>query len=105
MGKVVCELIFVSDVNGREKYIYKKVRAKSHDSFSIYYYENRNRTLNSSLNLIVDKILTKDIEKNGNIFELRLLTYGAKDNKYKIKNILPYKEKKRFAILDCEEYE
>lgn len=103
MEKIICELVFVNNSMGVEKKINKNIRAKKIDSFSTYYYENLNRALNSSLNIIVDKMLINPLEKNDNFYHLLFVKYNGK--LYKIKNILKYKNKSRWAILDCDMYE
>lgn len=103
MGKTITELVFVNTENGNEKTIKKSVRTKKYYNFSSYYYENQNRKLDTSTNIVVDRFLTNSIFKNNKKFDLKFVVID--NSTYKIKNIMPFNQKKRKVILDCEKYE
>lgn len=82
------------------KKIEKKAICSLRDSFSTNYYGSVNRTMDMSLNLVVQKHHTLDIKENEEIYKLRQLMFN--DKLYKIVNILQDFNEPRRKILDCE---
>lgn len=109
--KSVAELIYegqgVAD-NGSPVYltISKVVRVNELETFSINYYNEQQRNMRLSRNLVVPTYLTNDIVQNDVTYELMYVNYD--DKKYRIRNILKYRgtysgRTRQSMILDIQE--
>ena len=107
------ELIYTSQGvadNGSpfELNIVKKVRCDEMETFSNNYYNDQQREMRLSRNLVVPTFLTQDIIEDGKRYELSYCNYDSR--KYKVKNILKYRAN-RYArgntrmkmVLDIQE--
>lgn len=69
--------------------ITKTVRCDEMETFSSNYYNEQQRNMRTSRNLVVPTYLTEDIEEDCIRYELMFCNYLGK--KYRIRNILKYK--------------
>lgn len=86
----------------------KLVRCDEMETFSSMYYNDEERNMRLSRNLVIPTYLTNDVILDGNRYELMFVIYQGR--KYKVKNILKYKANKysegktrQKMILDVEE--
>ena len=84
------------------------IKCDEMETFSNNYYNNQQRNMRLSRNLVVPTYMTEDVIENGKRYELMYVIY---DNlKYKVKNILKFKANRYSSghtrqrmILDIEE--
>lgn len=79
----------------------KTVRCDEMETFSNNYYNEQQRNMRLSRNLIVPTYLTHDLEDQGKTYELMYAVYGGK--KYKVRNILKKRGTRQQMILDIQE--
>ena len=77
------------------------VRCDEMETFSNEYYNNMQRDMRTSRNLVVPTYLTRDISKNNVNYQLTFCVYDGK--KYKVKNILKKRNTRQQMILDIQE--
>ena len=82
------------------------VRVDELETFSINYYNEQQRNMRLSRNLVVPTYYTNDIECDGVVYELMYVDY--QDKKYRVKNILKYRGRytgrtRQLMILDIQE--
>lgn len=77
------------------------VRCDEMETFSNFYYNDQQRNMRLSRNLVIPTHFCDDIILTGSRFELMYCNYGGR--KYKIRNILKMKGTRRQMILDVEE--
>ena len=105
--KAEVELIYESQTvadNGSPVAIFKskKVRCDEMETFSNNYYNNMQRNMRLSRNLVVPTYLTEDIyDCDGNRYELMYCIYDCL--KYKVRNILKMRNTRQRMILDIQE--
>jgi hypothetical protein len=104
--KSECELIYEGQgvlPNGSPVLltISKTVRVDEMETFSNNYYNDQQRNMRLSRNLVVPTYMTEDIEQDGKPYELMYVNYDGK--KYKVRNILKYKGTRQKMILDIQE--
>lgn len=104
--KSECELIYQGQgvlSNGSPVLleIKKTVRVDEMEKFSNNYYNDQQRNMRLSHNLVVPTYLTDDIEQDGKPYELMYVNYDGK--KYKVRNILKYRGTRQKMILDIQE--
>lgn len=90
--------------NGSPIAIFQKklVRCDEMETFSNNYYNNQQRNMRLSRNLIVPTYLTDDIfDCEGNRYELMYCNYDCR--KYKVRNILKMRNTRQRMILDIQE--
>lgn len=100
------ELIYVSQgvaENGSpvELTTSQTVRCDEMETFSNFYYNDQQRNMRLSRNLVVPTYLCEDIILTGSRYELMYCIYDGK--RYKIRNILKRQGTRQRMILDCEE--
>lgn len=69
--------------------------------FSVEYYNNMQRDMRTSRNLVVPTYLTDDVVKNDIRYELMFCNYDGK--RYKVRNILKVRNTRQRMILDIQE--
>jgi len=77
------------------------VRCDELKQFSVNYYNDQQRNMRKSRNLIVPTYLVEDREIEGKRYELMYCVYDGR--KYKVKNILTERHTRQTMILDIEE--
>jgi len=77
------------------------VRVDEMETFSNNYYDEQQRNMRKSRNLVVPTYLTQDITISNVVYELMYVNYEG--SKYKVKKILKYKGTRQKMILDIEE--
>lgn len=105
--KAEVELIYegqgVAD-NGSPIAIYhsEKVRCDEMETFSSNYYNNQQRNMRLSRNLVVPTYLTEDIiDCQDHRYELMYCVYDKR--KYKVRNVLKMRNTRQRMILDIQE--
>lgn len=81
--------------------ITKTVRCNEMETFSNNYYNDQQRNMRLSRNLVVPTYLTKDIEQDGKHYELMYVNYDGR--KFKVRNILKLRGTRQQMILDIQE--
>ena len=104
--KSIADLIYTSqskNENGSpiELEIVKTVKVNETETFSNRYYDDEQRLMRLSRNLIVPTYYVKDIQENGLNYELSYVNYEGK--KYKVRNILKVKNTRLNMLLDVQE--
>lgn len=104
--KSIADLIYTSqsiNENGSpiELEIVKTVKVNETETFSSRYYNDEQRLMRLSRNLIVPTYYVKDIQENGLNYELSYVNYEGK--KYKVRNILKVKHTRLNMLLDVQE--
>lgn len=104
--KSIADLIYTSqskNENGSpiELEIVKTVKVNETETFSNRYYNDEQRLMRLSRNLIVPTYYVKDIQENGLNYELSYVNYEGK--KYKVRNILKVKNTRLNMLLDVQE--
>ena len=104
--KSIADLIYTSqskNENGSpiELEIVKTVKVNETETFSNRYYNDEQRLMRLSRNLIVPTYYVKDIQENGLNYELSYVNYEGK--KYKVRNILKVKNTRLNMLLDIQE--
>lgn len=104
--KSIADLIYISqsiNENGSpiELEIVKTVKVNETETFSSRYYNDEQRLMRLSRNLIVPTYYVKDIQENGLNYELSYVNYEGK--KYKVRNILKVKHTRLNMLLDVQE--
>lgn len=104
--KSIADLIYTSqskNENGSpiELEIIKTVKVNETEIFSSRYYDDEQRLMRLSRNLIVPAYYVKDIQENGLNYELSYVNYEGK--KYKVRNILKVKHTRLNMLLDIQE--
>lgn len=104
--KSIADLIYTSqskNENGSpiELEIVKTVKVNETETFSSRYYNDEQRLMRLSRNLIVPTYYVKDIQENGLNYELSYVNYEGK--KYKVRNILKVKNTRLNMLLDIQE--
>ena len=104
--KSIADLIYTSqskNENGSpiELEIVKTVKVNEAETFSSRYYDDEQRLMRLSRNLIVPAYYVKDIQENGLNYELSYVNYEGK--KYKVRNILKVKHTRLNMLLDIQE--
>lgn len=104
--KSIADLIYISqskNENGSpiELEIVKTVKVNETETFSSRYYNDEQRLMRLSRNLIVPAYYVKDIQENGLNYELSYVNYEGK--KYKVRNILKVKNTRLNMLLDVQE--
>lgn len=104
--KSIADLIYTSqskNENGSpiELEIVKTVKVNETETFSSRYYNDEQRLMRLSRNLIVPTYYVKDIQENGLNYELSYVNYEGK--KYKVRNILKVKHTRLNMLLDIHE--
>lgn len=104
--KSIADLIYTSQSkseNGSpiELEIVKTVKVNETETFSSRYYNDEQRLMRLSRNLIVPTYYAKDIQENGLNYELSYVNYEGK--KYKVRNILKVKNTRLNMLLDIQE--
>lgn len=104
--KSIADLIYTSqskNENGSpiELEIVKTVKVNETETFSSRYYNDEQRLMRLSRNLIVPTYYVKDIQENGLNYELSYVNYEGK--KYKVRNILKVKNTRLNMLLDVQE--
>ena len=104
--KSIADLIYTSqskNENGSpvELEIVKTVKVNETETFSSRYYDDEQRLMRLSRNLIVRTYCVKDIQENGLNYELSYVNYEGK--KYKVRNILKVKHTRLNMLLDIQE--
>lgn len=104
--KSTVELIYVSQSvaeNGSpvELTYSQTVKCDEMETFSNYYYNDQQRNMRISRNLVIPTHYCDDIILTDSRYELMYCNYDGR--KYKIRNILKMKGTRTQMILDCEE--
>ena len=104
--KSIADLIYTSqskNENGSpiELEIIKTVKVNETETFSSRCYDDEQRLMRLSRNLIVPTYYVKDIQENGLNYELSYVNYEGK--KYKVRNILKVKHTRLNMLLDIQE--
>ena len=104
--KSIADLIYTSqskNENGSpvELEIIKTVKVNETETFSSRYYDDEQRLMRLSRNLIVPSYYVKDIQENGLNYELSYVNYEGQ--KYKARNILKVKHTRLNMLLDVQE--
>ena len=81
--------------------ISKVVRCDEMETFSNNYYNEQQRNMRLSRNLVVPTHLTIDIVQNNTTYELMYCIYNNK--RYKVRNILKMRNTRQRMILDIQE--
>ena len=84
-------------------YVSQIVRCDEMETFSTNYYNDQQRNMRLSRNLIVPTYLTTDIIQDGKRYELMYCNYD--NRKYKVRNILKVRNTRQRMILDIQEVE
>lgn len=89
--------------NGSPTILEKKltVRCDEMETFSNNYYNDQQRNMRLSRNLVVPTYLTEDVEDEGTTYELMYCNYDGK--KFKVRNILKLRGTRQRMILDIQE--
>ena len=77
------------------------VRCDEMETFSNNYYNDQQRNMRLSRNLVVPTYLTNDIIEDGKRYELMYCIYDGR--KYKVRNILKVRNTRQRMILDIQE--
>lgn len=77
------------------------VRVDEAETFSNNYYNDRERNMRLSRNLIVPTYFTLDQQIDGVNYELMYVNFG--DKKYRVRNILKVKGTRQRMLLDIQE--
>lgn len=104
--KSECELIYQGQgvmENGSPTLleVSQTVRCDEMETFSNNYYNEQQRNMRLSRNLVVPSYLCDDITENNVNYELMYVIYD--DRKFKVRNILKYKGTRQRMILDIQE--
>lgn len=104
--KSQCELIYqgqgiLSNGSPTILEIKKTVRCDEMETFSNNYYNEQQRNMRLSRNLVLPTYLTWDIEEDGRTYELMYVIYNGK--RFKVRNILKQKNTRQRMILDIQE--
>lgn len=104
--KSECELIYQGQgvaENGSPTLleVSQTVRCDEMETFSNNYYNEQQRNMRLSRNLVVPSYLCNDITENNVNYELMYVIYD--DRKFKVRNILKYKGTRQRMILDIQE--
>lgn len=78
-----------------------EVRCDEIKTFSANYYNEMQRNMRKSRNIVIPTYLTADIEKDGIRYELMFCVYDGR--RYKVKNVLTKRHTRQQMILDIEE--
>ena len=100
------ELIYVGQgvaENGSPVELEEKrtIRVDELENFSVNYYNDQDRSMRESKNLVVPTYLTNDLNVNGKRYELMYVNYLGK--RYKVRNILKRRGTRQMMILDIQE--
>ena len=79
----------------------KVVKCNEMETFSNNYYNDQQRNMRQSRNLVVPTYLTEDLEISGKRYELMYAMYDGR--KYKVRNILKLRDTRQSMILDIQE--
>ena len=79
----------------------KTVRCSEMEKFSNNYYNDQQRNMRESKNLVVPTFLTEDITVEGVSYELSFCEYQG--NRYRVRNILKLRGTRRQMVLDIQE--
>ena len=79
----------------------KTVKCSEMETFSNNYYNDQQRNMRQSKNLVVPTYLTEDITVEGISYELMFCEYQGK--RYRVRNILKLRGTRRQMILDIQE--
>lgn len=104
--KSQCELIYVGQetaTNGSPIEVEEKVTipVSELETFSVNYYNEQDRSMRESRNLVIPTYLTNDVHANGKNYELMYVNYQGK--RYKVRNILKRRKTRQMMILDIQE--
>lgn len=104
--KSQCELIYQGQgslPNGSpvSLEITETARCDEMETFSINYYNDQQRNMRQSRNLVVPTWYTFDKVADGKTYELLYVIYDGR--KYKVRNILKYRGTRQRMILDIQE--
>lgn len=105
--KSVAELVYVGQgvaLNGSplNLEIIETVKVDEAETFSNNYYNDQQRNMRLSRNLIVPTFMTYDkTDTNGNVYELMYVNYNGK--RYKVRNILKVRGTRQRMLLDIQE--
>ena len=104
--KSECELIYhgqgvISNGSPVILEIRKTVRCNEMETFSNNYYNEQQRNMRLSRNLVVPTYLTWDIEEDGKHYELMYVNYDGRN--FKVRNILKLRGTRQQMILDIQE--
>ena len=79
----------------------KVIRCDEMQTFSQNYYNEQQRNMRLSRNLVVPTYETEDIECDGKRYELMYCVYDGR--KYKVRNILKLRGTRQRMVLDIQE--
>lgn len=79
----------------------KTVRCSEMETFSNNYYNDQQRNMRQSKNLVVPTFLTEDITVEDVPYELMFCEYQGK--RYRVRNILKLRGTRRQMVLDIQE--
>lgn len=79
----------------------KTVQCNESETFSVNYYNDQQRNMRLSRNLVVPTFLTFDIVQDGKTYELMFVNYHGK--RYKVRNILKVRGTRNSMLLDIQE--
>jgi len=104
--KSQCELIYVGQgvaSNGSPIELEEKVTipVSELETFSVNYYNEQDRSMRNSRNLVIPTYLTFDKQVSGKNYELMYVNYQNK--RYKVRNILKRRGTRQMMILDIQE--
>ena len=104
--KSQCELIYVGQgvaSNGSPIELEEKVTipVSELETFSVNYYNEQDRSMRESRNLVIPTYLTFDKQVSGKNYELMYVNYQGK--RYKVRNILKRRGTRQMMILDIQE--
>lgn len=104
--KSECELIYQGQgvaQNGSPTILEKTetVRCDEMETFSNNYYNEQQRNMRLSRNLVIPSYLCEDVVENNQRYELMYVIYDGK--KFKVRNILKYKGTRQRMVLDIQE--
>lgn len=77
------------------------IKVDEAETFSNNYYNDQQRNMRLSRNLIIPSFFTNDKILNGVTYELMYVNYDGK--KYKVKNILKVRNTRQKMLLDIQE--
>lgn len=77
------------------------IKVDEAETFSNNYYNDQQRNIRLSRNLIIPSFFTNDKILNGVTYELMYVNYDGK--KYKVKNILKVRNTRQKMLLDIQE--
>lgn len=79
----------------------KTVKVNEMETFSANYYNEQQRNMRQSRNLVVPTYMTLDMEIDGKMYELMYVNYHGRN--YKVRNILKLRGTRQQMILDIQE--